>query len=203
MTDFRLNEWLVKKHTLKVFFDAGSNREIFTFQVTRLHERYLPKHRLQGVSRLPCTIRGRTCEREGKAQQQHSSRDASTIRVHVTASSCCCFSPDHRLFSTIKMYRVICNTIYTTGRIVSWYLCHLLAVLCFYYCSAFSRCVCRVWFSFLFSFYEHPLLHVGKLLDDARKSSRLVMILRACLNEVRSISLIIKKDRRNKHTWKR
>lgn len=39
---------------------------MFTFQVARLHERHLPEHRLQGVSRLPHTARRGACEREGK-----------------------------------------------------------------------------------------------------------------------------------------
>lgn len=89
---------------------------IFTFQATRLHERHLPEHRLQGVSRLSHTIWGGTRERGGK-QRTWDGPSIRELRSAIAVRLSSCF-PGH--FSAVKMHRATRNVAYLA--VVSRYL---------------------------------------------------------------------------------
>lgn len=60
---------------------------MFTFQVTRLHERHLSDYRLQGVSPLPHIVRRGAREREGESTTWQMARwDDTSVRSFL--SSC-------------------------------------------------------------------------------------------------------------------
>lgn len=89
---------------------------MFTFQVTRLHERHLPEYRFQGVSHLPHTVRGGTREREGKHREREIwIVDTSYIRLcrrDLLFASAAASAGIFGHFSAVKMHRAICNVIY-------------------------------------------------------------------------------------------
>jgi len=95
---------------------------VLVFQATRLHERHLPEHRLQGVPHLPHTVRGGAREQEGERRTS-----AGGFSAFSFSSRCTARSPRYtaRLLSS---YAVLCALFTFTAIARTCFLKHVLAV---------------------------------------------------------------------------
>lgn len=89
---------------------------MFTFQVTRLHERHLSVYRLQGVSPLPHAVRRGAREREGESTVLADGSVGWYVRTIVPQQLFQPGSP-RLFFCAIKVHRAIRDTVQLCGRI--------------------------------------------------------------------------------------